>query len=385
MGKQALIIVVALSIGFFLIGGAMHDKENRTVSNYVAYYEKLGARNASNAAVQLAMRRIADSTQWRAGYRGLSMLGGTVDLTVRDTTYDGKKAMKIGTLATFGGEKHTDTVVFKLAGGFIPPAVRAAFTAFGPLDKSLSDMFVDGRDHDTNNAYVPDSGLYGVSTGAASFVNLEPANIGGTDRTLSPYQDIVPAYPEDPRVVETSSYWKNLEKRVPADPRRGARDPRRNAREGREDRHRRQPVHHGPQGPITDLKDLNKAPVQGITYVHVPNGTSAGITLPANPSGILIIHSDAVDAYATGLKVANGAPFRGLIIIDKVFHIHMDILGAIVELTQNTVMDKECNGNRDHWINYSSQEVKKATAWLGGGGSDKGGWRGKFVILSWME
>jgi len=375
MGKQALIIVVALSIGFFMIGGSMHDKENRAVTNYVNYHERLNARNVSNAVIQRAMRQLADSTTWRAGYSQVAMLGGKATLTVKDTTYRGAKAMKIGTYAVYGKETHSDSLVFKLAGGFVPPVVRAAFTAFGPLDKSLSDMFVDGRDHDTNNAYIPGTGKFAVSTGAPTFINLEPANLGGTDHTANPPLDIVPAYPEDPRTVEKASLWKNGFPQTP--------DAGLEIDEGTMITVAKSGI--GGSRYLTSFKDISKAPVRGLTYVDLPAGSSSSVNLPANPEGILVIHSKAVDADVTKMTVANGAPFRGLIIVDKIFHIHMDILGAIVELTQNTVMDKECGGNKDHWINYSSEWIKRATSILGGPGNSKGGWRSKFVVLSWME
>lgn len=375
MGKQALIIVVALSIGFWFIGGSMHDKENRTVSNYVSYHERQNARNISGAVIQRAMRQLADSSTWRAGYSEVAMLGGKASLTVRDTTFRGQKAMKIGTLAVYGKETHSDSLIFKNAGGFVPPVVRAAFTAFGPLDKSLSDMVVDGRDHDTNNAYVPLTGKFAVSTGAPTFINLEPANLGGTDRTMNPYQDIVPAYPEDPRTVEKASLWKNGFPQTP--------DAGLELDEGT----LMAVAKTGIAGSryITSFNDLNKAPVRGITYLDLPAGSSSTVNLPANPEGILIIHSKAVDADVQRLTIANGAPFKGLILVDRIFHIHADILGAIVELTQNTEMLKECNGNKDHWINYSSDWIKKATSILGGPSTNKGGWRSKFVVLSWRE
>jgi len=137
---------------------------------------------------------------------------------------------------------------------------------------------------------------------------------------------------------------------------------------------------------LTSPALLTKAPVQGITYVKLQPGTSTSVSLPLNPSGILVFHSDSVDAYATHVTISNNTPFKGIMIFDKVFHMHMDLYGAIIELTDHTVINQECGGNKDHKIYYSSDCIKNATAILAPNKSGaKGGWRSKFAVLSWME
>ena len=85
MGKQALIIVLALSLGFGIVGLSIYHKENRAVTNYVNYYERMMARNVGNTTIQLALKQLGDSTKWRKGYKNLSAVGGTANLTLHLT------------------------------------------------------------------------------------------------------------------------------------------------------------------------------------------------------------------------------------------------------------------------------------------------------------
>ena len=65
------------------------------------------------------------------------------------------------------------------AGGWIPPVVRGAWTANGDLNNTISDMYIDGRNHDLNLNIVPNTGTRAIST-SVDFRNEENAAIGGT-------------------------------------------------------------------------------------------------------------------------------------------------------------------------------------------------------------
>jgi len=43
------------------------------------------------------------------------------------------------------------------------------------------------------------------------------------------------------------------------------------------------------------------------------------------------------------------------------FHLHLDIYGGLILLSPNLEMTKECKGNNDHKIYYSSAAIKNAT------------------------
>ena len=46
----------------------------------------------------------------------------------------------------------------------MPPPVRAAWTTNGDVNNTISDMYVDGRDHDLNLNIIPGTGMPGVTT-----------------------------------------------------------------------------------------------------------------------------------------------------------------------------------------------------------------------------
>ncbi len=81
--------------------------------------------------------------------------------------------------------------------------------------------------------------------------------------------------------------------------------------------------------------------------------------------------------------------FDGLIIGDYMFHFHLDVHGAIILLSPDLETKKECNGNKDHEVFYSSQSIKKATSILGistADGSNNYGFRKhRLSVRHWLE
>ena len=51
----------------------------------------------------------------------------------------------------------------------------------------------------------------------------------------------------------------------------------------------------------------------------------------------------------------------GLLVTDYSFHHHIDILGGVLQLSPDLETEKNCNGNADHWVYYSSEAVTNAT------------------------
>ena len=101
-----------------------------------------------------------------------------------------------------------------------------------------------------------------------------------------------------------------------------------------------------------------------------------------NPRGILVLHSPAGNALWSDIQTVDGSPFKGLMIMDNLFHIHMDILGAVAILTPNTVRNS-CTGNLDHWIRYSAEALEKATQ--GSRQEVSASWKSRLKVISWYE
>ncbi len=98
-------------------------------------------------------------------------------------------------------------------------------------------------------------------------------------------------------------------------------------------------------------------PLSGVTYVELPSG-QVWQPLTIQGSGILIVSNSSRDAQMKNLNVGT---FRGLMIVDDLIHVHSDIIGGIIILTQHPSAGN-CLGNGSGDIAYSTQAIKNATA-----------------------
>jgi hypothetical protein len=279
-----------------------------------------------------------------------------------------RDAIKLTVEATYGQETRTVLVYTDARFGVVPPVVRGAFTANGPLDQTISDMQIDGRDHDKNWNLIRNSGVFGVSSGT-TFTNTQNALIGGTDADGI---DRSTSFPEDRRIIEQNYLWNGA---FPNSP---------DQIFGLPDGTLKSLAQRGEGGSqyVTDPKYL-RFPLQGITYIELPQGVSwKGAKLGNNPSGLLIVHNASVNARVENLSTSNNSPFRGLIIADYMFHLHLDVLGAIVLLSPSLEQVKECKGNQDHKVFFSKETIKEATELILKNGT---GWEGRVPIIGWRE
>jgi len=375
MGNQALILMVGTLAIVALFVGTLMQTGNDQGRNAISAYSENQAREVNNGAIELALRTLADSSKYRKPFNNLQLLGGKSTVTFKDTLFGSDSAVVVRTKTSYKSTQYdsaliSSTVVIKPA-GFIPWVVRGAITAFGPLNKTLSDMIVDGRNWNyANTSITPTSGIYAVSTGAATFVNTQQAKLGGTTGLPS---DIAPAYPHNSLVVETNASWGPAWPSTP--------DAAMGFTEGTLKQMAINKVFPGSQY-VTAWTQL-KFPLKGITYMEVPNGTVVSKKhVGASPEGIFVYHSPNGTAYWDNISVPNGAPFKGLMFFDRVFHFHMDVLGALVMLSPNTVNDRECAGNKDHWVRFSGETIMKVT---GGNSGGDASWKSRLRVLAWYE
>jgi hypothetical protein len=76
-----------------------------------------------------------------------------------------------------------------------------------------------------------------------------------------------------------------------------------------------------------------------------------------------VVHRDGGGSKIGSVKSDNSSDglLTGLLITDYSFHHHIDILGSVLMLSPNLETSKNCNGNQDHWVYYSSEAVTNAT------------------------
>jgi hypothetical protein len=379
MGNQAMIIIAGTLVLVLLYVTGMMQTSNDLARNSTSAFAQTVAKQINTSAMEMAMRQLADSIKWRSSFSNLALLGGTATVTFKDTVVGGDSAIVVRSTAKYIGGMDTGTAsaraVVSSAKGFVPPVVRAAFTAFGSLNDVISDMTIDGRNFLSNGVTInARSGKFAVSTGQSSFVNTQRGALGGTTYTTTPAFDISPSYPHDPRVVELNSSWPQGWPST-ADAALGL-----------------------PAGTLKTIAQTKAIPgsqyvtsynqlvfpLRGVTYIEVPPGTEwRKMKIGPYPEGILVFHSSATNAYWNDISTTAG-PFKGLMVFDNAFHLHLDILGGIVILSPNTITGKECKGNNGHWIRYSSEVLMNVTKGLKTGAAG-GSWKTALRVLSWYE
>jgi len=396
MGSQAMILLVGtLAVVALFVSGLTKAGNDMVDNSSLAYGENM-AKEINTAAMDIAMRTLADSTTWRAPLSNLQLSGGSATVTFKDTLLGADTAVVVRSIVTFisgidTSYAATQAIVKSPADGFVPPVVHGTMTSFGPIDDIISDMTIDGRNWKDPTTLSPQAGIFAVSTSEATYINTQNAPLGATTYTTNPATDIAPTFPEDPLVVETNATWPNGPPSTP--------DAALGYPEGTLKNIAINKLIPGSQY-VTKYADL-VFPLRGVTYIEVANGTwwrkgnVDGVTLDPTgkpmeprigpkPEGILVFHSPATDAlWETMQAKPVKDPFKGLIIADKMFHVHLDILGGIVMLSPNTVQGRTCNGNNGHWMKFSSEILEKVTQ--ASTHTSDASWKTRVKVLSWYE
>jgi len=306
----------------------------------------------------IIMMRVANDVSYRVSSEATENLyGSDVSYVVEDTFFEGDSLVKIIVVAEFSGvEKIITSYVGQPTEGWVPPVVRGAWTANANLNNTISDMFIDGRDHDLNLNIIPTTGTYGVST-STTFTNVENAAIGGTYNGI----DYPMTYPELDEVIEENYDWGGTFPETP--------DEILGWPEGTLKTAAQSGVHGSqyllvPNSADKIDGDLLTYPLSGVTYIEITNSSELELMLEqTGNSGIVVVHRDNGNSKLKGIKSDNSSDglFTGLLITDYSFHHHIDILGAVLMLSPDLETSKNCNGNADHWVKYSSEVIENST------------------------
>jgi hypothetical protein len=353
MGKMLLIVI----LGSIMILGMLNLNVNRYLNsdtkNSVDYYADVQAKNLACIMTQMLLTEIADNHRYATnGTLQKSMLGGSVEYSVSRVFFEADSLTKISVAASYYG-KERQVTAYCSPGGWVPPFIRAAWTANANLNKTISDMFIDGRDHALDGTIIPNSGLYGVSS-SVPFVNTQNAAIGGTyNNTDYPMQ-----YPENPDIIELYDWggqFPETPDQILGYPEGTLKSIAQSGFEGSQY--------------VTDKNQLH-FPLKGVTYFEPPVNKEIDLDLKVINSipntGMLIVHAPNRASKLKGLKSEypdknKSIPFIGIIITDYSFHHHLNILGGVLQLSPNLELNDECKGNKNHWVYYSSEAIINAT------------------------
>ncbi|MFC2139210.1 hypothetical protein ACFLR4_00990 [Bacteroidota bacterium] len=370
MGKSTLILILGAVTLFAVANVNVNNSIFESGKMSFGYFNQVHARNVANSMIQILLSELGNDFDFRVDPGdSLSLLGGLAEYKITDCTGDDSMLVKIEVNARYPYPsiyyKTQNTVAYAApGGGWVPPFVRGAWTANANLDNTISDMYIDGRNHDYDLSIdPPNSGRPGVST-STDFVNTQNAAIGGTSWAGVDYPM---TYPEDPAIIEENYDWGGT---FPVTP-----DEILGYPEGtlvsiaKSGAYGSQYVNNPPMITIGKKKNVVGAltyPLSGVTYVRIDNGKDYEFFFQQNNnSGMLIVHGDNREARLVGVKydesTCDDGLFTGLLVTDYSFHHHIDILGAVLQLSPNLESDKECKGNKDHWVYYSSAAIEDAT------------------------
>jgi len=353
-----MILILGGMVTFGISNISLNNTVNQGTQNSVDNFSYYIARKIEGSMTDILLMRIANDSKYRVNTEATEDLyGGEVIYGVKDTFFEGDSLIKITVTAEFNDiTKTINTYIGKATKGWVPVVVRGAWTANANLNNTISDMFIDGRDHDLDQNLIPTTGKFGVSTSTV-FTNVENAAIGGTNNFI----DYPMTFPEDPAVIEENYNWDGG---FPESPDEILGYPEGTLKAAA------QSGEYGSQyrlNPPMDGKFIAGLtyPLSGITYIEITNGKEYELKLEQNGnSGIIVVHNSDRTSKLKGVKFEkdnSDGLLTGLLVTDYSFHHHIDILGSVLQLSPNLETSKNCSGNKDHWVYYSSEAILNAT------------------------
>ena len=105
-GKASLLLVVAFSVLFGIMGTQMLRTSNEATDSYVDYFKKTKAHDLAVSGANIAANETYFSAFWKKGYSNLEVDGGTVDISVDSF---GNNRRKLFSVSNYDGYK--DTVI----------------------------------------------------------------------------------------------------------------------------------------------------------------------------------------------------------------------------------------------------------------------------------
>lgn len=136
-GKASLILVLAFSVLFGMLGTQMLKSSNDATDSYVNYYIQTKAHSIASSAANIAANKLFKNKDWTTGYSDLKVDDGKTDVII-EKFGEFNQNRKITAIGKFGGQKDTVTV-------WLEPKNFAQFgnfyDAFGSVWAATGDTF----------------------------------------------------------------------------------------------------------------------------------------------------------------------------------------------------------------------------------------------------
>lgn len=81
-GKASLFVVAGFSLVFLVIANNFGTVSNRSIDNYVSYFDQTTAHNIATSGANIAANQIYIDPTWDTGYNNIPYQGGTLDISV---------------------------------------------------------------------------------------------------------------------------------------------------------------------------------------------------------------------------------------------------------------------------------------------------------------
>jgi hypothetical protein len=299
MGKSLIIMLFGSVITFSVMQMSLLKTLNQGTKNAAGFYEKAQARNIGNSMINMLLSRLADNPTYRThGFQEEDFAGGTVNYNVTDDPVNKKDTLiKIEVSAVYNEYPKNITTYVKRpkVNGWVPPVIRGSWTANGDLNNTISDMIIDGRNHDLNLNILPNSGRYGISS-SVDFRNDDNALIGGTYNSV----DHEPVNTNDSEIIEEHYSWEG---NFPETPDEILGYPEGTLKSIAQSNIGGSQYLLNPSGKDIDGSVL-KFPLKGVTYIELTDGKERQLRMKGNGNkGIVIVHGPGASSRLTGVKM----------------------------------------------------------------------------------
>jgi hypothetical protein len=325
-------------------------------------YSQTQALTLAESGAHAVIARLSHYGIWRGERTQVPFSGGTYTAGAVDDSTLGPFGVKVYSIGQ--SQDFRDTVEVRLIVTAMKPVEMPAGVTANTNVAANGGMTIDGRDHDVNGNVIPNSGTWAIST--TTITELQANTwLGSTkndiDHGLMREND--PAM-DEANFVQTGIVWPDGFPVTPdlvmgGEP-AGYPDGtlKKIAKSGLEGSQYVGSETNPPTGP----NDLNW-PLQGVTYVELGLGQSwLSVDFGSDSRGILVVHNATTTSE---IKNLNSGTFRGLVIADDISHVHGDVIGAVIVLTDNPPSGNVV-GNGGGSVMYSSKVIQIYTTALPG-------------------
>ncbi len=110
VGKVSLLLVMGFSLIFLVFGHNFNSVSNRSVDNFVDYYNGANSHNLARSGANMAANNLFFDMNWTQGYSDVHLNGGTIDVAIQ-VLDAGQNIRKITSTGTYNGETSTVEVI----------------------------------------------------------------------------------------------------------------------------------------------------------------------------------------------------------------------------------------------------------------------------------